>query len=108
MGWLWDAKAAATRAKLAAISAKPKKALGQNFVTDDSILARIVRESGVVAGDYVLEVGPGTGNLTKHLLKARFSSNRQLPMHLACVLRRCSLFCTHAPGLILPRFLTLL
>lgn len=68
-GWLWDSKATATRAKLASVGAKPKKALGQNFVTDDNILARIVRESNIQRGDYVLEIGPGTGNLTKHILE---------------------------------------
>lgn len=70
VGWLWDSKAAQTREKLAAIKAKPKKALGQNFVTDDAILARIVRGSGVEKGDLVIEIGPGTGNLTKHILEA--------------------------------------
>ena len=35
-----------------------------------AVLQRIVRESGVQAGDAVIEVGPGTGNLTRHLLAA--------------------------------------
>ncbi|KAG1671012.1 hypothetical protein FOA52_014256 [Chlamydomonas sp. UWO 241] len=48
---------------------KAKKSLGQNFLTDDAILRDIVVASGVKAGDLVLEVGPGTGNLTKHLLE---------------------------------------
>lgn len=70
-GWLWNTNASRTRAQLAALQARPKKALGQNFVTDQSVLNRIIDESGVVSGDLVLEIGPGTGNLTSLLLKVR-------------------------------------
>jgi 16S rRNA A1518/A1519 N6-dimethyltransferase RsmA/KsgA/DIM1 with predicted DNA glycosylase/AP lyase activity len=48
----------------------PPRSLGQNFLTDEATLARIVRASGVAPGDLVLEVGPGTGNLTRHLVGA--------------------------------------
>ena len=44
------------------------RSLGQNFVTKDDILAAIVRAARVVPGRTVLEIGPGTGNLTRHLL----------------------------------------
>lgn len=44
------------------------RSLGQNFCTDDHILANIVTAARVAAGDAVIEVGPGTGNLTRHLL----------------------------------------
>jgi len=37
-------------------------------VTKDDILAAIVRAARVVPGRTVLEIGPGTGNLTRHLL----------------------------------------
>ncbi|EFJ52243.1 hypothetical protein VOLCADRAFT_103245 [Volvox carteri f. nagariensis] len=47
---------------------KAKKSLGQNFLTDDAVLQDIVAAAGVGPQDLVLEVGPGTGNLTKHLL----------------------------------------
>jgi 16S rRNA (adenine1518-N6/adenine1519-N6)-dimethyltransferase len=46
------------------------RSMGQNFLTKDDILAAIVRAAGVGAGRTVLEIGPGTGNLTKHLLLA--------------------------------------
>ena len=46
------------------------RSLGQNFVTKDDILAAIVRAAHVVPGQTVLEIGPGTGNLTRHLLAA--------------------------------------
>ena len=48
---------------------KPKKHLGQHFLKDESICARIAQS---IKGhqDYkkILEIGPGTGALTKHLL----------------------------------------
>ncbi|GAX84853.1 hypothetical protein CEUSTIGMA_g12274.t1 [Chlamydomonas eustigma] len=73
MGWLWQAgkspSASATVANLRENRIKPKKSLGQNFLTDDNILKDIVSASGVQPGDLVLEIGPGTGNLTKHLLE---------------------------------------
>lgn len=47
------------------------RSLGQNFCTDDSILSNIVAAARVAAGDAVIEVGPGTGNLTRHLLATK-------------------------------------
>lgn len=47
---------------------RPKRALGQNFLIDRNLVARLVEASGVGAGDLVLEVGPGTGTLTEALL----------------------------------------
>lgn len=49
---------------------KAKKSLGQNFLTDPAVLDVIVTFSGVNSGDRVLEIGPGRGALTKHLLQA--------------------------------------
>lgn len=46
---------------------KPKKFLGQNFLVDDNISRKIVNQLGVIEEDYVLEIGPGQGALTKHL-----------------------------------------
>ncbi|MDA8431928.1 MAG: 16S rRNA (adenine(1518)-N(6)/adenine(1519)-N(6))-dimethyltransferase RsmA [Nitrospiraceae bacterium] len=45
----------------------PKKHLGQNFLFDRAILARIVEASGVAADDTVVEIGPGPGGLTRLL-----------------------------------------
>lgn len=48
------------------------KGLGQNFLQDDEVLAKIVHAAGVTADDNVLEIGPGLGSLTRHLaLSAR-------------------------------------
>ncbi len=53
---------------LQAVGAAPLKRHGQNFLLDNNLLAAIVRDAGVGASDTVLEVGPGPGLLTRHLL----------------------------------------
>ena len=45
------------------------KALGQNFLLDEQLLARIAAVPGDLAGVPVYEVGPGPGGLTRSLLK---------------------------------------
>lgn len=46
------------------------KALGQNFLLDSQLLARIAKVPGDLAGQPVFEVGPGPGGLTRALLEA--------------------------------------
>ena len=46
-----------------------KKKFGQNFLSDDEILAQIVKKSGVMCDDVVVEIGAGKGALTKFLSK---------------------------------------
>ena len=46
------------------------KALGQNFLLDEQLLGRIAKIPGKLAGQQVLEVGPGPGGLTRALLRA--------------------------------------
>ncbi|WP_086609242.1 16S rRNA (adenine(1518)-N(6)/adenine(1519)-N(6))-dimethyltransferase RsmA [Erythrobacter donghaensis] len=46
------------------------KALGQNFLLDEQLLARIAALPGSLEGKRVLEVGPGPGGLTRALLRA--------------------------------------
>ena len=46
------------------------KALGQNFLLDTQLLARIARIAGPLEGERVYEVGPGPGGLTRALLEA--------------------------------------
>jgi 16S rRNA (adenine1518-N6/adenine1519-N6)-dimethyltransferase len=46
---------------------RPDKRLGQNFLVDESALQRVVQAAEVTEEDAVLEVGPGLGNLTRHL-----------------------------------------
>ena len=49
---------------------RPTKTLGQNFVLDGGTVRKIVRQADVVAGERVVEVGPGLGSLTLGLLEA--------------------------------------
>ena len=44
-----------------------RQSLGQNFIYDEDLLAELAEASGVNAEEDVLEIGPGTGSLTKHL-----------------------------------------
>jgi 16S rRNA (adenine1518-N6/adenine1519-N6)-dimethyltransferase len=46
---------------------KPKKFLGQNFLVDDNISKKIVKQLEITNSDFIIEIGPGQGALTKHL-----------------------------------------
>ena len=47
---------------------KAKKSLGQNFLVDQNILKQIVNTVQIENRE-ILEIGPGSGNLTTHILK---------------------------------------
>ena len=47
----------------------PKKSLGQNFLIDKSVVSRIVEAAKVGPEDFVVEIGPGTGVMTRELVK---------------------------------------
>ena len=49
---------------------KPKKSLGQNFLIDRNVLEQIV-DTVVIKDKEVLEIGPGSGNLTSFILKKK-------------------------------------
>ena len=49
---------------------KLKKSLGQNLLIDKNIINKILRLTNITNKN-VLEIGPGTGNLTKHLLEKK-------------------------------------
>ena len=55
------------REALRILGARPSRRLGQNFLVDPGLPARIVAASGAAPGDLVLEVGPGLGVLTAAL-----------------------------------------
>jgi 16S rRNA (adenine1518-N6/adenine1519-N6)-dimethyltransferase len=49
---------------------RPKKGLGQNFLSDPGVLQKVVRAGGVTSTDTILEIGPGLGSLTRYLAAA--------------------------------------
>ena len=49
---------------------KAKKSLGQNFLIDDKVLSQIVN-CVAIDNRTILEIGPGTGNLTKYILNKK-------------------------------------
>ncbi len=49
---------------------RPKRSLGQNFLIDPNLQRKIAGAVGAGPGDPVLEIGPGRGALTEHLVRA--------------------------------------
>lgn len=49
---------------------RPKKRLGQNFLQDPHILEAIAQSAEIYPTDWVLEIGPGLGSLTRYLANA--------------------------------------
>ena len=47
----------------------PKKSLGQNFLNNEKILSDIIKCGDISKDDIILEIGPGTGNLTKKIIE---------------------------------------
>ena len=74
---------------------KAKKSLGQNFLTDSNVLEKIVNVTAV-KDRTILEVGPGTGNLTSFILKNDpkkmfvIEKDNQLSKNLDNTLETCS------------------
>ena len=48
---------------------RPLKKYGQNFIFDESLCNKIVRFSNINHEDFIIEVGPGAGGLTRCILK---------------------------------------
>ena len=55
------------KAALASHGIRPHKRMGQNFLVDANMLKAIARDADVDIGDCVLEIGPGSGGLTRAL-----------------------------------------
>lgn len=69
-------------------NATPKKSLGQNFLADGNIAARIISSLGPCSDETIVEIGPGRGALTEPLLaKAGRVVAVELDRHLAPMLR---------------------
>ena len=50
------------------MSHTPRKRFGQNFLRDESVIEAIARAIAPVAGDHLVEIGPGEGALTEALI----------------------------------------
>src|SRR6516165_9673151 len=57
------------RATLREIGVSPVKTLGQNFLHDQNLARWIVDQAEITPADYVIEVGPGLGALTRFFLE---------------------------------------
>ena len=49
---------------------KPKKSLGQHFLKSKRALGQIISAAKIQPGEIILEIGPGTGILTRELLNS--------------------------------------
>ncbi len=56
-----------TKERIRESSLRYRHSLGQNFIYDEDLLAALAEDAGVGPEEDVLEIGPGTGTLTKHL-----------------------------------------
>jgi 16S rRNA (adenine1518-N6/adenine1519-N6)-dimethyltransferase len=65
MGTLYEE----VRAALRESSFQPRKRLGQNFLIHESVIESIMRLLELSAADEILEIGPGLGFLTRHLVE---------------------------------------
>lgn len=58
--------------KIKQASFVPSKKMGQNFLSSNEIKQKIIKSANVSENDYILEIGPGYGAITEHLIpKAR-------------------------------------
>src|SRR5215475_7068372 len=57
------------RSTLKEIGVSPVKTLGQNFLHDQNLARWIVDQAQITPQDYVIEIGPGLGALTRFLLE---------------------------------------
>lgn len=73
------------------------KGLGQNFLLDLNLTARIARAAGKLEGVTVIEVGPGPGGLTRALLAAGASKVVAIERDDRC-LRALDEIAAHYPG----------
>ena len=62
-----------------------KKSLGQNFLLDLNLTAKIARAAGDLAGKNVIEIGPGPGGLTRALLDTEAISVHAIERDDRCI-----------------------
>lgn len=74
-----------------------RRSLGQHFLLDLNLTARIVRAAGAMAGRHAIEVGPGPGGLTRALLASAAASVTAIERDPRCVAALADLAVAH-PG----------
>ena len=103
----------------------PKKSLGQNFLINPHIIDKIVSAAEISKDDIILEVGPGTGNLTKKLaekakkvisvekdhrliepLKETFRDHSNIEIIEADILRWCPSYASYKVVANIPYYIT--
>ncbi len=62
-----------------------KKSLGQHFLLDENICAKIAAQAGDMAGCNIIEIGPGPGGLTRAVLATKAASLVAVEMDARCV-----------------------
>ena len=71
---------------------KPKKSLGQNFLIDNNIIDKIINIPDITNNN-IIEIGPGTGNLTKKIISQKPKSliliekDQELSNHLNIIFK---------------------
>ncbi len=66
-----------------------KKSLGQNFIKDNDIIEKIISNADIDAETLVIEIGPGSGILTKEILKrAKFAILYEIDTRLERILNQ--------------------
>jgi len=57
------------KARMAEMEVRAKKALGQNFLVSETVIARILERVQAVNPEMIVEVGPGLGSLTEGIFE---------------------------------------
>ncbi len=70
---------------IAAHGLATKKSLGQHFLLDPNLLAKIARSAGDLSGVEVIEIGPGPGGLTRALLETNARHVTALEKDSRCI-----------------------
>ena len=74
-----------------------KKSLGQHFLTDTHLLAKVVRAAGALDGMHVIEIGPGPGGLTRAILDSGAAHVTAIEKDARCIDALAPL-AVHYPG----------
>ncbi|GIX09663.1 16S rRNA (adenine(1518)-N(6)/adenine(1519)-N(6))-dimethyltransferase RsmA [Elioraea sp.] len=72
-----------------------RRSLGQHFLLDLNLTARIVRAAGAMAGRHAIEIGPGPGGLTRALLASDAASVTAIERDPRCVAALADLRAAH-------------